>query len=69
MEAEEAAEEEGTAVTARPIGCNTAVAFRFDVLGLNCPFYGLVSSPRQALSGTVRHRQAQSGTVVAPGVG
>ena len=29
---------------------------------------GLVSSPRQALSGTVRHRQAQSGTVVAPGV-
>jgi len=30
---------------------------------------GLVSSPRQALSGTVRHRQAQSGTVVAPGVG
>ena len=32
-------------------------------------WYGLVSSPRQALSGTVRHRQAQSGTVVAPGVG
>ena len=33
------------------------------------PHHGLVSSPRQALSGTVRHRQAQSGTVVAPGVG